>query len=146
MESTRKGLGIILAFIFLVGCSSGPRPIKIGVDNCDFCKMGIADNHFGGEIVTKKGKVYKFDDTHCLSAFRTAKMDSNAIKEIYFVNYKEPHNFIESGKALFLRSEGLHSPMGGNTAVFDNENELKQESGKVSGEIISLQDLLNQER
>ena len=60
----------ITLFIFglltlsLSSCSTAPQPIRIGQDNCDFCKMTISDNRFGAEIITKKGKVYIFDDEH----------------------------------------------------------------------------------
>lgn len=132
--------------IFISGCNSGPTPIRLGQDGCDFCKMSIADNQFGAEILTKKGKVYKFDDTHCLSAFRSEKIDTNDISEIYFVNYIDPHNFIPSGKVLLLKSPDLHSPMGGNTAAFDNEGDLKLTQKKVNGEILSVQQMFNSEK
>ena len=65
-----------------MSCNSGPQPIKLGQDACSFCKMSIADNHFGAEIMTKKGKVYKFDDMHCIAGFMKANtIDNNDIKE-----------------------------------------------------------------
>lgn len=134
----------VAALIFMVGCSSGPKPIKLGQDACDYCKMSIADNNFGAEIVTDKGKVYKFDDTHCLAAFRTEKIDPSKVKEVYIVNFLEPHNFIKAEEAILIKSEDIHSPMGGNTAAFENEDAAKATQSKVNGERISLQELYNQ--
>jgi len=136
-----------LTILFLAGCSSGPKPIRLGQDACDFCKMTIADKNFGGEIVTNKGKVYKFDDTHCLAAFRAEKIDSNIVKDAYIVNFNEPHNFINIKDAILIKSDdGIHSPMGGNTAAFDNEAAAKATQDKVNGIRITSQDLYNTEK
>lgn len=132
--------------IFLAGCSSGPKPIQLGKDSCDYCKMAIADKNFGAEIITNKGKVYKFDDTHCLTAFRSEKMDSNDVKEVYLVNFSDPHNLIKGDDAILIRSDDLRSPMGGNTAAFDNEDAAKATSAKVKGEKVSLQEVYNTEK
>lgn len=134
----------IAALMMFAGCSSGPRPIEIGKDACDYCKMSIADKNFGAEIITDKGKVYKFDDTHCLAAFRKEKIDSNVVKEVYLVNYVEPHNFISGKDAILIRSDEIHSPMGGNIAAFDNQDAADQLQKEVQGEKISLQDMYNQ--
>lgn len=133
----------LMLMIFLAGCSSGPKPIRLGQDSCDYCKMSIADKNFGAEIITKKGKVFKFDDTHCLAAFRKEKMDSNDIRDAYLVNYVEPHNFIKAENAILIRSEEIHSPMGGNIASFDSEDEAAKTKTEVHGERITLHDLYN---
>ncbi|HEY5390744.1 MAG TPA: nitrous oxide reductase accessory protein NosL [Hanamia sp.] len=127
----------------LIACSTGPQPIKAGVEACDFCKMTISQENFGGEILTKKGKVFKFDDLHCLSAFRHEKMDSNDIKAIYFINFLAPHNFLEADKVSLLSSRNLHSPMGGNTAAFDSKEKLAETQQKVDGSEITMQQLYN---
>ena len=71
MEKNLNKLKFILfvSFIsFITSCTTKPQPIKMG-DACDFCIMGVADNRFGAELITKKGKIYKFDDIHCLIGF-----------------------------------------------------------------------------
>ena len=131
-----------LTFLF-TSCSSGPQSIALGKDACSFCKMTIADRNFGAELITNKGKIYKFDDTHCLAAFKKESVKNEDVKNVYFVNFLEPHNFIEADKAHFLQSEELHSPMGGNTAVFENEDTLKMTQQKTGGNIIMLADVYN---
>ncbi len=131
---------------FLAGCSSGPKPIRLGQDSCDFCKMAIADKNFGAEIITKKGKVFKFDDTHCLAGFRGGKIDTGDIKAVYLVNYSEPHNFIDAKDAILVKSDDIHSPMGGNTAAFDKEEAAKETEAQLHGVRISLQDLYKTEK
>ena len=139
-------LSIFVVLLFgLVSCNSGPQPIKLGTDACDFCKMSIAGKNFGAEIITDKGKVYKFDDTHCFATFRKKNIDSNIIKHVYFVNFMNPHNFIDADHVFFLESNELHSPMGGNTAAFENKEDLKMTQQKVQGNEITLQELYDTE-
>jgi copper chaperone NosL len=129
----------------LMSCNTGPQPIKLGVDACSFCKMTIADNRFGAEIITKKGKIFKFDDMHCLLAFKKANtINNNDIKEIYLINFDEPHNFIEAPKAFLWKSNELHSPMGGNIANFTDETKLKEVAQKFKGEEVTWVALLNE--
>jgi copper chaperone NosL len=135
----------ILLIFTLLSCDSGPQPIKQGVDACSFCKMSFADNRFGAEIITKKGKVFKFDDMHCLLAFRKANtVDNNDIKETYLINFDEPHNFIKAPDAFLLKSIELHTPMEGNIANFSNVNRLKHVAQKYKGEEVAWKALVNE--
>lgn len=135
---------ISMLFAFsMMSCNAAPQPIKIGQDGCSFCKMSIADNRFGAEIITKKGKVYKFDDMHCLLEFRKSDVVKPAdIKETYLVNFNEPHDFIDVHKAFLLKSDALHSPMGGNIASFIDSEKLKETAEKVKGEEITWETLI----
>lgn len=133
-----------LCVLLLAGCNRGPKLIALGKDNCDYCSMTFIDDHFGAEIITKKGKIYKFDDLHCLAQFRKEKTDTNQIKEVYLVNYTAPHNFIKASEALLLNSNDLHSPMNGDVAAFQNENQLQTVKNRVHGKQISLQQLYAQ--
>lgn len=130
---------VLVFFLFsLMSCSTGPLPIKIGVDACSFCKMSIADARFGGEILTKKGKIFKFDDMHCLLEFQNSNTINNMdIKDIYLVSFNKPHDFIEASKAFLYKSDELRSPMGGNTASFKSESELKEAAQKFKGEKVT---------
>ena len=147
MTNVKKMMTAVAVFLMmgLASCSTGPQPIKLGSDACAFCKMTISYKNFGAEIMTKKGKAYKFDDTHCLIAFMHENtVDPKDIKATYLVNFVEPHNFIESSEVLLLKSEDLHSPMGGNVASFDNKNKLDEVAEKVKGEIITWEALQNE--
>lgn len=118
----------------LTACSTGPQKIRIGQDSCSFCKMSIADQRFGAEILTKKGKVYKFDDMHCLLGFlKTKTIPSTDIKTIYLVDFEVPHDFIETANAFLLKSIDLHSPMGGDIASFRDQKKMKEASEKFKG-------------
>jgi copper chaperone NosL len=148
MNKVNKKITTALAAILIFGfmsCNSGPQPIRLGQDACSFCKMSIADKRFGGEIITKKGKVYKFDDMHCILGFmKSNDVAPNDIKQTWLVNYNEPHNFLAADKAYFLKGGELHSPMGGDVAAFENENELNDAAKNLKGEATTWNDLENQ--
>ena len=59
---------ILFTFLSLVilSCGISPLPIDYNHDECAYCKMKIADARFGAELVTSKGKVFKFDSAECL--------------------------------------------------------------------------------
>ena len=115
----------LLLLIFASSCNAGPEPLKAGVDNCYFCKMTISDNRFGAEIVTRKGKVYKFDDTHCILDFlRSKDIEPAIIKDIYITNYSGSHQLMDVKNIFLLKAADLKSPMGGNTAAFDVKDSL----------------------
>jgi copper chaperone NosL len=136
---------VSLLFFGLMSCVSGPQPIKLGQDACSFCKMSIANNHFGAEMITKKGKVYKFDDMHCIAGFiKSNEVASSDISEIWLVNYAEPHNFILAQKAFLLRSAELHSPMGANIANFDDENKLKDAMKNIKGKELTWEQFISE--
>ena len=137
-------ISAILLFA-LMSCNASPQAVKLGVDACNFCKMSIADNRFGAEIITKKGKVFKFDDMHCLLAFRKGDaINISDINTIYLINFDEPHNFIEAPKAFLLKSSELHTPMGGNIASFGDENKLREAAQKFKGNEVTWEALVNE--
>ncbi len=137
--STKKLVSVNLLMLLVLGsCNSGPEPIKTGVDACSFCKMTISDNRFGAEIVTRKGRTYKFDDMHCLLQFsKENTVPSAEVKETYLVNFEAPHGFIEAPKSFLLKSAELRSPMGGNTAAFSTETDLQKAAQQFKGEVIA---------
>lgn len=114
---------LLLFSIATISCTAKTEPIDYGKDNCYFCKMGIVDPKFGGEVVTKKTKVYKFDDVICMVHFlQTGTIAENEIAKKVVINYEKENEFIEVDKAIFLASPDLRSPMGSNAASFSSKD------------------------
>lgn len=129
-------VAVIITLSFLVACTSaGPEPFELGKEPCSFCKMTISDPQFGGEIITTKGKVYKFDDLHCLMSFlKEGTVAKTDIKDMYAVDFSGSHNLIKANESLLLyKSDLLHSPMNGNIAAFDNRDSLAVIMNKLPG-------------
>lgn len=100
--------------------SSGPEPIRLHKDACYFCKMSISDGRFGAELVTKKGKVYKFDDLECMQNY-AASPDAAEAKAWYIADFNEENKLIAAAGAWYVSHESIRGPMGGQTAAFATE-------------------------
>ena len=132
----------LLSFIAMPSCNAGPDPLKTGADNCYHCKMTISDARFGAEIVTKKGKVYKFDDTQCiLNYLKTKDIEPANIKNIYLANYSGNHALIDVNTALLLKAAELRSPMGGNIAAFDVKDSLLAAQKRFPGVAVTWSEI-----
>lgn len=142
-------LAIAVAAFFLMiclsSCSGGPEPIKTGTDKCYFCKMTISDVRFGAELVTTKGKIYKFDDVHCIVSYlKTKDVEPSKIKDVYLTDFCNHHPLINVKKSFLLKSEDLRSPMGGNIAAFDNRDSLLKIQKRYPGNPVNWDELLTQ--
>ena len=136
MAYSKTKLSTSIAFIafLLMGCNPKAEKINLGKDQCAECKMTIADSKFGAEIVTKKGKVYKFDDTHCIAVFLERRgVELNSIHQTLFVQYDAPGEFIDVRSAEFVVSSQFKSPMGGNAAAFKSVAEARKKSADIEG-------------
>jgi copper chaperone NosL len=122
-----KAVPALLLLFFLQSCSTAPSPIRTGVDNCYYCKMTVSDARFGAELITKKGKIYKFDDMHCILAYlKSNTMDKNEIRDVYLSDFSNQHQLHKAGESFLLQSDELKSPMNGNIAAFSNEDSMKK--------------------
>jgi copper chaperone NosL len=130
--------GVVTLLFSLSSCNATVEPIKIGSDNCNFCKMTISDARFGVEVITKKGKIFKYDEGHCfLATQKKGYLNRSDIKEIYFTDYLGKHELVKQEKSFFMKSEELKSPMGGNVAAFSNPDSMKKYAALLHGEEIS---------
>lgn len=127
------GALLLVAASQLTACTPAPEPIRFGEDNCYFCKMTLTDNRFGAELVTQKGKVYKFDDLNCFNNFlKTGTVAEDNIAFKLAVDFKKNGQFVDVEKAFFLHHEALKSPMRADVAAFSDQAErdaLKAELG-----------------
>ena len=114
---------ILLTFGFLVSCGNKEvEPIKLNSDQCSFCKMTISDGKFGAEVLTKKGRVYKFDDLLCLKNY--VNENSTFAMQSYFVHdYAKENVLIPAETAFYINGGQINSPMRGNLAAFSTELE-----------------------
>ena len=132
----------ILLLLFLCSCSIGPRPLLGGEDVCDFCKMPVADEKFGGEIITVKGKLYKFDDMGCMIHFMKNGLSVNeTINKIFPINYVNCRKFIDVNQSVFLVSANFRTPMNSNIAAFESQQEASPFLKNFPGEILTWDQL-----
>ncbi|MGZ5243672.1 MAG: nitrous oxide reductase accessory protein NosL [Bacteroidia bacterium] len=134
---------LVLMF-FLAACSGGPQPINYGQDGCAFCKMTISDERFGAEIVTQKGKIFKFDATECMLGFvNKAYVNKQDVAQYLVVDATNPTVLIPADKAQFLISEKLPSPMGGNVSAFALPEKQESALAEFGGEKHDWNSIIN---
>lgn len=132
---------VILFVTLLVSCSVKPQPIVYGTDGCHFCRMTIVDQQHAAQMVTKKGKVFKFDAVECM-VNHLKELDSNSIA-LYLCNfYTEPGKLIDATEATFLISDGIPSPMGEFLTAFNTTSGAELEQQKHGGNLFTWNELL----
>lgn len=135
---------LLLFFLLLAlnACSQKPQPINFGKDACHTCKMTIIDKKFGAEIITNKGKIFKFDDLICMVSFINSGSEYE-ISQKLIIDYQKENNFLDAEKTSYFVSESLHSPMNGNAAAFTNLEEAKKFQNDKPGEIMDWNGVFN---
>ncbi|WP_456403023.1 nitrous oxide reductase accessory protein NosL [Persephonella sp.] len=135
---------IYLTVFILISCQKveGPVPIEYGIDKCSYCSMTIMDDRYGSELVTEKGKVYKFDSVECLAGYYLKNKDKIKIKGMYVTDFVSK-KLINIRDAYFLHSKNLPSPMGLNLSAFSSKDELEKVRSKYGGEILNWENILN---
>ena len=115
----RLSLCIIALMVtgLLAGCSTGPKPIRYGVENCTHCMMTISDARYATQLVTPKGKTYTFDSIECMASY-IAKNEDLAIHSLWVTDFQNPETLLPVDEAFFLHSRQLLSPMGMNLTAF----------------------------
>ena len=132
----------LLGFLMLLlSCNVKPQAIDYGNDGCHFCKMTIVDKVHAAEVVTKKGKIYKFDATECMIHFMD-EFDTSQIALYLSNNYLAPETLIDSKEATFLISKNIPSPMGAYLSAFKTKNEAVKMQEKKGGNIYTWEELL----
>ena len=128
----KMAVAVLSASLLLGSCSTKPEPFKLGLDECSHCRMTIIDPKFGGETITTKGKIFKFDDVNCMLDFlSTGKLAEKEINQNVVVNYEKKDDFINVNSAYFLTSPDFKSPMGSNTAAFVSKESAKKISSNA---------------
>jgi copper chaperone NosL len=127
----RASFLLFVLWFVLVACSVKPEPINYGKDNCHLCKMTIMDKKFGAEVVTVKGKVYKFDDVNCMVNFlNSGFLEERDVAYRLVVDYSRPGHLIAADEAFYIKSPDIRSPMASQVASFETDeskNEYKKQ-------------------
>jgi copper chaperone NosL len=137
-----KSVLLIALVGFLFSCSTQPEPIIPGKDSCTFCKMPVADLKFGGEIISTKGKIFKFDDLGCMIHFLSGAENTQSAKSILTVSYSSGHDLADVKKSFFLVSSNLHTPMNSGTAAFKTKEEAEEAQRTLTGNILTWNELI----
>jgi len=135
-----KKLILSIIILFLFSCSIEPKPIEYGKDACSFCQMNIVDNQHAAQMVTNKGKVFKYDAIECM--MRDMKKKDESTIALYVINdYDAPGELIDAMQATYLISKNVPSPMGANLSGFSNKNKASEIQKAKNGTLYSWDEL-----
>jgi copper chaperone NosL len=135
------GMNFILCSL-LFSCTTNTQPLQLGKDNCNYCTMTISDARFGSELITAKGKVYKFDDIYCMLSFIKAGSVDTAKSRVYLVDFTS-RQLQPPGNMFILKSDALHTPMQGNMAAFTQKENLDKAQKEFGGNILTWNEVLH---
>ena len=129
--------------VLVSSCTPQPKPIAYGSDACNFCSMTIVDMQHAAEMVTKKGKVYKFDAPECmLNSLK--EVDTATVALLLVTDYYAPGKLIDATHATYLVSPEIPSPMGEFLTAFTSKEVAAEAKEAYSGELISWTGLRGQ--
>ena len=132
--------GFILSGFFLIlipSCSAEPSPIDYGHDMCALCQMIISDQRFGAELVTAKGKIYKYDSVECLVAdYLTRNSTEDKLHSLWVTDFNSNSNLIRANSAIYLHSTELRSPMGMGLSASSDEQQVSLLKSKFGGNLL----------
>ena len=111
--------------ILLIGCSVKPQPIDYGNDACHFCRMTIVDNQHAAQLVTVKGKAFKYDAIECMLNHLN-KWDHPEVKYHLVNDYSTPGALIDATQAYYVVTEAIPSPMGEFLTAFEDSDDRDQ--------------------
>jgi copper chaperone NosL len=100
--------------------------------------MTIADDHYGAEIVTDKGRVHKYDSIECMV---NALIDDDDADEfgaagLYTTDFVNRGSLVDATTAVYLRSRTLPSPMGMSLTSFARAADAESVRTAHEGDIL----------
>ena len=130
----------ILTLLLVSSCKVEPEQINYGKDTCHYCSMTIVDHQYASELVTAKGKVYKYDAIECLIN-DLKRRDSTEVGLLLVNDYGNPGELFSATSATFLISEGVPSPMGAFLSAFASKTTAEEVKSDKGGELYSWQEV-----
>jgi len=124
----------------LYSCTVEPSEIIYGSDGCHYCKMTIVDRQHAAQIVTSKGKPFKYDAIECMTNDLVSR-DLSTISYFLINDYATPGVLIDATKSTFLISKSITSPMGAFLSGFKDEVSASKFQKEDGDEILTWNEL-----
>lgn len=130
----------MLISLLLASCTVEESPIVFGKDVCHYCMMNIVDKQHAAEIVTQKGKPFKYDAIECMMRDILERNESS-IALFLMTDYFAPGKLVDATEATYLISENLPSPMGANLTGFQSKSKAEEVHKAKGGTLYSWSEL-----
>jgi|EndMetStandDraft_3_1072993.scaffolds.fasta_scaffold61747_2 copper chaperone NosL len=144
LRRNRRLALVSVAAVAMVACAApGPGDIHYDTDACDHCRMTISDPKFAAQLVTRTGKIYRFDDPWCLASFvAAARVPDRDVHSIWLNDHAHPNTRVTSGDALFVVSDSIRAPMNGGAAAFGTRGDAEAFQSSAGGRVEHWADIL----
>jgi copper chaperone NosL len=138
----RRRLAVAAVALAAACIQPGPRPIAYGQEVCRHCHMAVADPRFSAELVTLKGRVYVFDDIGCLATFaRSDRLPAIEVHSLWVHDFLQPDSLLEARTAVFVRMDGLDSPMGSRLVALRPGPEAERLRARLGGRFLGWDEI-----
>lgn len=127
---------MVITLIFVVGCSQEPVEIHYASDECAHCKMMITDDKFATQLVTEKGKAYKFDAIECMAVYHRENEDDLKGARLWVSNYNEPGTWLDAFEVQYVKSEVIKSPMGESLLALPSKEAAEEQIEEKPGRLL----------
>lgn len=132
----------VCGLIGLTACKRQFEAVNYGHEACAHCRMTIMDKRFAAEILTGKGKAIKFDDFGCLLKYVKDEHFDDPEAIIFVADYNDTGGkFLDAHSAIYLHSEQLKSPMGGNYAASSTMTSATKLNVTLGGKLLNWDNL-----
>lgn len=150
---TRKGrvhtaaaaAGCLLASLSVFSCGqTGPVPLVYGTDQCDYCRMTIAEARFGAELITATGRILRFDSIECLAAAdRQRRQKNEQAKSSWVTDFHEPGSFLSTEEAVLVLADRMKSPMGIGLVAVRTSEAADRLIGEAGGQVVTWVEVMD---
>lgn len=135
----------LIVFIAFQACSVKPEPLHYGEDACHTCRMTLMDTKFGAEVVSVKGKVFKFDDMNCMVNFlNSGTLTERDVAYRMVVDYSIPEKLVAAENAFFVKSDEIRSPMASHIAAFEKKEDMDRHKKTWDGIYLTWGELVTE--
>lgn len=127
--------------VMFVSCEIAPQKIEFGTDACHYCDMTIVDKQHASQLVSAKGKAFKYDAIECMVHSFQEDMTETEIALYLVSDFDNPGELIDAASATYLVSEKIQSPMGANLSAFRNSEKAEKTMEEFSGKIYTWEEI-----
>lgn len=135
---------VFLTAGLLMSCDKSPQAINYGEDGCAFCSMTIVDATHAAQVVTQKGRNYKFDATECMVHFLESEIPEKEMLHVLSANYLNAGELVDAREATFIITENIPSPMGAFLSAIESKEEANTLQKDVGGELYTWEEVKKQ--
>ncbi len=130
----------IITLLF-ISCEISPQKIEYGSDACNYCDMTIVDRQHAAQMVSTKGKAFKYDAIECMVHSLQEDMQDTEMALYLVADFDQPGELMDATSSTYLVSEQIQSPMGANLSAFTNKEAAEKTKEKFSGEVYTWEEI-----